>query len=203
LTAKSTRQQSVGEQARLQIEISNADKTLQTDVNSIRQQLVELSEQMREAEASSTHVIVSPLYGRVNAIQVKEGERVDPSLPLMTISPLEGDLIGELFLPSRAIAFVETGQSVNLKYDALPYQKFGLGQGTIRSISATTFHPSELGVITTNLEPLYRIEVDLAEQAIGAFNREIPLQSGMELTADIILERRRLSEWLLASVVKR
>ena len=110
------------------------------------------------------------------------------------------NLIAELYLPSRAIAFVEPGQLVKLQYDALPYQKFGVAEGNVLRVSSTSLLPQELGVLTQNPEPLYRVEVGLSAQAVEAFGKDIPLQSGMELTADIVLEDRKLMEWLLEPI---
>ena len=45
-------------------------------------------------------------------------------------------------------------------------------------------------------EPLYRIKVELATQAIAAYGIDEPLQPGMQVEADIQLDRRRLVEWV-------
>jgi membrane fusion protein len=46
-------------------------------------------------------------------------------------------------------------------------------------------------------EPVYRIMVSLERQAITAYGQSVPLQPGMQLEADVIIERRRLIEWVL------
>ena len=46
-------------------------------------------------------------------------------------------------------------------------------------------------------QPLYRIVVTLSAQAMRAGGQAQPLQPGMQLDADIQLERRRLIEWVL------
>ena len=45
-------------------------------------------------------------------------------------------------------------------------------------------------------EPLYRIKVALASQTVAAYGRAEPLQAGMEVQADVLLDRRRLIEWV-------
>lgn len=40
----------------------------------------------------------------------------------------------------------------------------------------------------------------LSAQAVKAFGKDISPQSGMELTADIVLEHRKLVEWLLEPI---
>jgi membrane fusion protein len=46
-------------------------------------------------------------------------------------------------------------------------------------------------------EPFYRINVSLARQTVTAYGEAVPLQPGMLLEADVVLERRRLVEWML------
>ena len=50
----------------------------------------------------------------------------------MTLTPRGGALRAELYVPSRAIGFVKSGQRVRLLYDAFPYQKFGPAWGEVR-----------------------------------------------------------------------
>jgi membrane fusion protein len=49
-------------------------------------------------------------------------------------------------------------------------------------------------------EPLYRITVGLERQQVSAYGAQVALQPGMQLDADIVLERRRLYEWVLDPV---
>ena len=48
----------------------------------------------------------------------------------------------------------------------------------------------------SNGEPLYRITVALDEQSVQAYGQTQPLAAGMQLDADVLLERRRLIEWI-------
>jgi len=187
-------------QSRLAIERRRIRADLERDQADINQRITQLNAQMRQTESQAAHVIAAPIAGQVSALQARLGERADPSIPLATIGESDAELIAELYLPSRAIAFVEPGQFVKLQYDALPYQKFGVAEGSVLRISSTSLLPQELGVLTQNPEPLYRVEVGLSAQAVKAFGTDIPLQSGMELTADIVLEDRKLMEWLLEPI---
>ena len=50
-------------------------------------------------------------------------------------------------------------------------------------------------------EPVYRVQVALGQQAIRAYGTTVPLQSGMLLSADIVLEQRSLISWLLEPIL--
>jgi membrane fusion protein len=50
-------------------------------------------------------------------------------------------------------------------------------------------------------EPLYRITVSLDRQTVAAYGQEQALAAGMQLDADVLLERRRLIEWIFEPVL--
>ncbi|MCJ8273933.1 MAG: hypothetical protein MJK04_31605, partial [Psychrosphaera sp.] len=46
-------------------------------------------------------------------------------------------------------------------------------------------------------EAVYLVDVSLQSPYVTAYGRDIDLQAGMSLNADIILEKRTLMQWLL------
>jgi membrane fusion protein len=82
-------------------------------------------------------------------------------------------------------------------YQAFPFQKFGVGRGRVLSVSRTVLAPEEVAMPGLNLtEPVFRVRVALERMDIEAYGQSIPLQAGMTLSADIVVERRNLLEWL-------
>jgi membrane fusion protein len=110
-----------------------------------------------------------------------------------------------LFAPSRTAGFLQPGQTVYLRYAAYPYQKFGLHTGHITAISDTPFAANELPpnlasqLMAQNQgsEALYRINVQLDDQAIRTYGQAILLKPGLTLEADVLQERRKVWEWAL------
>ena len=49
--------------------------------------------------------------------------------------------------------------------------------------------------------PLSSIKVEIAAQSIPAYGRKEPLQPGMQVEADIQLDRRRLIEWIFEPIL--
>ena len=74
----------------------------------------------------------------------------------------------------------------------------GRATETLLAISRSAVTPGELGFAPADgsREPLYRIKVDLPAQTIDAYGRPEPLKVGMQVEADILLDRRRLIEWI-------
>jgi membrane fusion protein len=93
---------------------------------------------------------------------------------------------------------------VHLRVAAFPHQKFGHQPGQVLQVSSTPLQAGELAALplaSKPNEPLYRVTVSLQQQHVMAYGREQPLAAGMQLEADVLLERRRLVEWLFAPVL--
>ncbi len=166
----------------------------------LQSQQLALAERLTTIRSERGYDINSPIDGKVSAIIAKRGQKIDLSTPLLTIIPKNSTLQAELFLPSRSIGFTEIGQTVLMRYEAFPYQRYGLARGKIVEISKTVINPQEVRLAIGVKEPVYRVKVKLDKQSIQANGKTIFLQSGMQLSADILLEKRSLSEWLLEPI---
>jgi len=114
-----------------------------------------------------------------------------------------------LYISSRAVGFVKPGKKVLLRYEAYPYQKFGQPEGVVATVSRAPIPAAELSYTLPNMsigpnaaETYYRLEVIIPKQTITAYGKEEPLQAGMMLQADILLETRKLYEWLFEPLYK-
>jgi len=114
--------------------------------------------------------------------------------------PAGAKLEARLLVPTRAMGFVKIGQKVRLRYDAFSYQHFGIYHGTVRQISDAVFTPSELPVPLAMGEPVYPVDVTLSSQDVSAYGHLVPLQPGMSLSADVVLNRERLIQWIFEPI---
>jgi len=188
--------------------------SIQRTIVQIEQILAELPSQRQASEADFQHdlaqleqerveilsqgelAVTAPTDGMVAAWLYKPGQAVPAGQPLLTLVPGDGALEAELLVPSRAIGFIDPGDTVLLRYHAYPYQKFGHQQGRVSRISRSAVN-SAIGGSATLAESFYRISVSLDQQAIMAYGKPEPLKPGMALDADILGERRSLIEWIL------
>jgi membrane fusion protein len=169
-------------------------------VSAARIGLSELTQRRLEIAGRLSYAIKAPAAGRVAGLHAHRGKAATPTTPVMSILPESGRLQAELFVPTRAIAFVEAGQTVRLLYHAFPYQRFGAHEGQIVRVTTAPLSPAELHLPLALEESVYRATVRLSKQEIPAFGKTYPLLSGMLLKADIILDRRALLDWLLEPV---
>lgn len=195
--------EAVAAQSRAALEKRQLQANRDRDLADIDQRLEQMNAQIQRADADTVHIVRAPIEGKITGLQARTGEQATNGIPLGIVLPQDSELIAEVYLPSRAIGFVEPGQIVKLQYDAFPYQKFGIALGQIHGVASTAQLPQELNVASQSVEPLYRVSITLADQTVEAFSKEMPLQTGMEFTADIVLENRRLLEWLLEPLASK
>jgi membrane fusion protein len=163
----------------------------------IRQEIEALEERRASARAQRGFVLRAQASGLVTALQLQPGQSVDPSKPLMTLVPAESHLQAEIYVPSRAIGFIRPGDEARLMYDAFPYQRFGPAMGKVVEVPAAVMKPEEVANAVQVREPVYRVIVEIAKPTMSAYGRELPLRSGMALTADLILDRRSFLDLIL------
>ena len=173
------------------------------DQQAARRNVAALEQDLTENEARRQIWVRAPHDGTVTAIAAEPGATIAPNQALAIVLPSDGQLEAELYAPSRAAGFIKPGMTVHLRYQAFAYQKFGQHEGQVREVSRTAMRPEELpfpGTVAspgTASEPLYRIRVVLGRQDVPAYGLAVPLKSGMALDASVLLEQRRLYEWIL------
>lgn len=191
------------------IEQLNTERNLLPDENAnqidqLRERLSNIAQQIAQLSGERSHVIKAPRDGVINNLQVIEGQQAQPgnNVPLLTLIPADMQLTAHLLIPVRSAGFIEPKQRLDIRYDAFPYQKFGLYSGEIHSVSKTLLLPNELLNVPVPVEePVYRVTAKLTRADVQAYGKNFPLKPGMTLTADIRLSERSLFHWLLEPIL--
>ncbi len=157
----------------------------------LRSQAAELQKQQVRMTAEQDTTVLAPAAGRIATVLSREGMSVAAGEPVLLLLPEGALLQAELWLPSSASGFVNPGQRVNLRYEAFPYQKFGVQRAHIVEIAESA------APVRTGTQPLFRALATLERQDILAFGAPHALRPGMALSADIVVDERSLLEWLL------
>jgi len=215
----------IDQQEQAALELVNEQQALERQSTSIRRNIVQMEQTLQELPAQrAAHVaaterdqaligqervqqetggelvIKAPVSGLVSSRLVEPGQAVQAGQALLSVLPEGSTLEAQLLVPSRAIGFVEPGNTVLLRYQAYPYQKFGHHVGRVTRVSRSAVNPGESSALAGNgqaTEPYYRVLVALDAQAVMAYGKPEALRPGMTLEADILSERRKLYEWLL------
>jgi membrane fusion protein len=194
LTQQTTARQGQLSEVRFNLEqlpFTHGDK-----IQTLRNGLAAAEERIAEVNGRTAYVVRAPIGGRISLLRASEGQAADPRRLQLQIVPDNSKLQAELFIPARAIAFVEVGQDVRLLFDAFPYQRFGTYHGRITKVSQTVLLDSDVDGPIKLREPAYTATVALDRMDITAHGKKIALQPDMSLKADIILEKRTLVDWI-------
>jgi membrane fusion protein len=170
----------------------------QAKLSDAGRQLAQVQQALDQNEAQRASVLRASQDGTVSSVLVHDGQAVSMGQPLVAIVPSGTPLQAQLLVPSSAVGFVRVGQHVSIRYGAFPYEKFGLQRGQVIGVSRNALTPAEVQLLVgqTPEQPLYRVQVAIDRQAISAYGKKQLLKPGMTLDADIMMDRRRLVEWV-------
>lgn len=159
------------------------------------------SQEVAQLHGQRSHVVYAPRAGIVTNLQARLGQKASAGVPLLSVTPQASELRLQLLVPVSAIGFVVVGQQLEVRYDAFPYEKFGLYSGQITDVSQTVLLPGEVmnGSLAPS-EPVYRVAAKLEQDYVNAYGNRVRLRSGMTVSADIRLGERTLMEWLLEPI---
>ncbi|BAZ07509.1 HlyD family efflux transporter periplasmic adaptor subunit [Calothrix sp. NIES-3974] len=137
------------------------------------------------------HKLTAPVDGVILALNVRNpGEVVQPGQTIAQIAPPTAPLILQAILPNREAGFVQPGDPAQLKFDAFPYQDYGIIPGKVISISPDAKLDERLGAV-------YRVEIEINQNHISTNNKPIKLKPGQTATAEIITRHRRIIDVIL------
>jgi membrane fusion protein len=185
--------------ATLEHELTELPLRASTQQGAIERELAVIGQEAAENAARLDQVIKAPADGVIGALLILPGQSVRAGQVVANLVPDGSRLEAHVFAPSRAVGFLAEGHQVRLRYPAFPFQKFGHQSGRILRISRNALTPAELdglGLSTTQ-DVMYRVIVELDSEYVRAYGRDEPLRPGMVLEGDVLLERRKLYEWVL------
>ena len=179
-------------QAKLTDSVSRFRADAQSDLTSTQVELARLSEEMKSRNDRVLRSDVrAPMDGVVNRIFVNTvGGVVKPGDPILEMTPLDDKLVIEAAVSPTDRAELAIGRPARVKVTAYDYGVYGSMPGVVTEISADTV-PEEKG------ERRYRIKIEVArthEQKAA----NTPLLAGMTATADIVVGRRTVWQYLMS-----
>jgi membrane fusion protein len=101
-------------------------------IQELHNELASVDQRLTEVKGRQSMVIRSPVAGRVTTLQARSGQMADPQRLQLEIIPERSELQAELYVPARAIGFVEVGQEVlsrvraSRRSDELRWKSYGL-----------------------------------------------------------------------------
>lgn len=214
---QSAYQSLVSQKMQLESQITqlNSDKVTKAadfdnQISSQYNQTNDYKNQLIESNANGNLIVKATADGRIESLSATQGQTVDNGSSLAQIKPIgnvEYYLI--LWLPNNSIPYLKIGDSINIRYDAFPADKFGQFPGEIISISSMPASRQEMSEYTnvnngsTQQElALYKAIVKIKDKKFSYKGKTLSLSNGLKAQAVVFLEERPLYMWMFTPIYK-
>ncbi|HUL82394.1 MAG TPA: HlyD family type I secretion periplasmic adaptor subunit, partial [Gammaproteobacteria bacterium] len=122
---------------------------------------------------------------------------------IVTLVPLGEPLLAEVSIENQDIGFVAPKQPVRLKLAAYQFQKYGMLDGVVQTVSADAQEQqggTEAKSAAPSGEPAFKALIELKTQRLDANGLDLSLAAGMQVSAEILQGKRTVLEYLLSPV---
>lgn len=137
-------------------------------------------------------LIVAPVDGVVTDVtSTQPGDKLQANTPLGGIAPKGARAVLKAEIAEADRGFLREGLAVKLKFNAFPYQRYGLIDGTLEFISPAA-RPSQ-----QSKQLIYEGRIRLERDYYEVDGRRYALHYGMMATAEIVVRERRLIDLAL------
>jgi hemolysin D len=173
--------------------IAEIDSQLTKVILDNQKRILEINSQVSEIDSKLTQAketlkyqtIQSPVDGTIFELKAKSsGFVVNSSEPILKIVPAD-NLVAKVYITNRDIGFVKEGQKVDVRIDSFPFQEYGDIKGELIEIGSDALPPDQVYQYWR-----FPAKVRLDGQALLINSRQVPLQSGMSINANIKLRKR-------------
>ncbi|MGC0119282.1 HlyD family type I secretion periplasmic adaptor subunit [Pseudoalteromonas piscicida] len=171
--------------------------TMLTEITELQRQIASLEEEFTKAnDLNAKQVLYAPVAGRVQELAVNTvGGVVTEAQQLMLVVPDEEQLEVEVFLENKDIGFVHEGMSSEIKIHTFPFTKYGVIDADVTNVSDDATADEQRGLI-------YRMQLRMAKNTLWVEGKEVRLQPGMAVTAEVQTGERRIIEFFLAPLLR-
>lgn len=193
LQAELAQKQAQGQQSEL--ESQQRLQQAEVEASQLKAKIAETELLLKAARTKQQQMyLYAPVSGVVSSVSVRNvGEVTQPGQTLAEIIPEDAPLVLSALLPNREAGFVHPGMPVQMKFDAFPYQDFGLVTGKVVSIAPDVTVDPKLG-------PVYRVEISLDRNQITQGNQAVMLKAGQTADVEILTRQRRIADILLEPI---
>ena len=123
------------------------------------------------------------------------GGVVQPGSPMLELVPIDDELVVEVEISPKDIAYVIPGQRASIKLTAFDFAKFGALDGEVTKISADSISKEDGSI-------WYLCQVSVPVDTMTTLGKTIQIQTGMVAQVDIISGEKTVLEYLLEPVTK-
>ncbi|WP_238786840.1 HlyD family type I secretion periplasmic adaptor subunit [Ferrimonas lipolytica] len=169
----------------------------QAELNEISAQLARLNEANVGAQDKVDRtLIVSPVAGTIKSLNINTlGGVVQPGQELIEIVPSEDNLLVEVQIAPKDIAFLRPGLPATVKVTAYDFTRYGGLSGKVEQISADTITDEEGN-------SFYVVRVRTESNRLGKAGEPMPIIPGMVTSVDVLTGEKSVLAYLMKPILR-
>jgi HlyD family secretion protein len=181
------------QQINKQKQIEELEHAISQQKGIFRQELQTL--QSKVENWTQQYIITAPIEGKITFIvPLQENQFILAGKVVGYVNPPDSRYYAQITLPQNNFGKISTGQKVQLRFDAYPYQEFGFVEGDLDYISKI---PTDSGFLAT---------VALPSGLVTCYKKQLQYRNGLRSQALVITKDMRLLQRLyynLLNAMKR
>ena len=158
-----------------------------------------LERQLNRVSIDQGQRVFAPRDGKVLRIGIATGAVVVAGQSLLALAADDAQWEAWLYVSAREAGLLQSGQEIELKFDAYPHQIFGTVSAVVVSVTRLAVLPNEVRVPITIAGAVFEVRAKLSGSVAETLNTDTLPGIGASVTADIVRQRYRLYQWLLRS----
>jgi HlyD family secretion protein/adhesin transport system membrane fusion protein len=140
-------------------------------------------------------IIRAPITGIVKGLTASAGSVISAGQNVLEIVPSRGEMIIQCKISTKDIGHVKIGDPAQVKVMAYEFTRYGMVNGKVIEISASTF-TTDKGL------PYYLGKVSLEKNYVGDEPEHNILKPGMTVQVDIITGKKSVMSYLLNPITR-
>lgn len=174
------------------------------ELNKAESELAQTQEVLRgRQDVMERTTIVAPVRGTVNNIHTTTiGGVIAQGAEIMTIIPLEDNLLVEAKIKPADVAFIRPGLPATVKVTAYDYAIYGGLSGVVEHLSSDTLVDEEKARAGRGDSTYYRVYVRTDQAALHMKDKTFPIMPGMVAEVEIRTGEKTILSYILKPVLK-
>lgn len=170
-------------------------KNLETQISDLNSEIAQGKSQIGSLNFQLTQrVLKAPASGTVFHLPISgAGAVVESGENLVEIAPEDSPLALKANMTPTESGFLKVGMPVKIKFDAYPFQDYGVQAGKVSWISPD----SKIVETAQGQQEIFELKIELAQGYIEGNHQRITLTPGQTATAEVIIRQRRLIDFVL------
>ncbi|NJK57520.1 MAG: response regulator [Pleurocapsa sp. SU_5_0] len=170
-------------------------KNLETQISDLNSEIAQGKSQIGSLNFQLTQrVLKAPASGTVFHLPISgAGAVVQSGENLVEIAPEDSPLALKANMTPTESGFLRVGMPVKIKFDAYPFQDYGVQAGKVSWISPD----SKIIETAQGQQEIFELKIELERDYIEGNHQRITLTPGQTATAEVIIRQRRLIDFVL------